>query len=63
MYTVIPVGGVPGGECYLLTTEDRAILIDSGFPCKDRQRSHSGKDSFRIRLLFDRSKRCLKREV
>ncbi|MBE6931007.1 MAG: MBL fold metallo-hydrolase [Ruminococcaceae bacterium] len=33
MYTVIPVGGVPGGECYLLTTEDRAILIDSGFPC------------------------------
>ena len=31
MYTITEVGGMPGGEAFLLVTEDKTALIDSGF--------------------------------
>ena len=33
MYTITNVGGTPGGEAFLLVTEEKAALIDSGFAC------------------------------
>jgi glyoxylase-like metal-dependent hydrolase (beta-lactamase superfamily II) len=37
MYTITPVTGHIGGECYLFVTEQSALLLDAGFAfCADR---------------------------
>ena len=51
MYTITNVGGTPGGEAFLLVTEEKAALIDSGFACSAGRMVANIKDILQDRPL------------